>query len=58
MIHPLFQPKVIISANSAIEPGRVIEYKPLLDKAIELSEYKPEKCIIYQRTHEKVNVSY
>ena len=27
----------------------VIEYKPLLDKAIELAEHKPEKCIIYQR---------
>jgi len=32
-------PAVILSASCGIEPGRVIPYKPLLDKAIELSEH-------------------
>jgi propionyl-CoA synthetase len=27
----------------------VIEYKPLLDKAIDLSAHKPQSCIIFQR---------
>jgi propionyl-CoA synthetase len=43
------KPKVIISASGAKEVNKVIEYKPLLDKAIEEAGHKPEKCIIYQR---------
>ncbi|MHB1342746.1 MAG: propionyl-CoA synthetase [Thermoleophilia bacterium] len=43
------KPKVIVSASCGIEVTRVIEYKPLLDRAIELSESKPESCIILQR---------
>ncbi len=41
--------KLVLSASCGIEPNRIVEYKPLLDKAIELSSHKPEKCIIYQR---------
>jgi propionyl-CoA synthetase len=43
------QPKVIVSASCGIEPGRIVDYKPLLDKAIDLAGHKPEKCIIAQR---------
>ncbi|WP_455199438.1 propionyl-CoA synthetase [Kaarinaea lacus] len=43
------RPKVIMSASCGIEVQRVIEYKPLLDEAIELAEHKPEHCIIFQR---------
>jgi propionyl-CoA synthetase len=43
------KPRVVISASGAKEVNRVIEYKPLLDKAIEEAVHKPEKCIIYQR---------
>jgi propionyl-CoA synthetase len=42
-------PKVMVSASCGIEPARVVEYKPLLDRAIELSEHKPEHCVILQR---------
>ena len=42
-------PKAIVSASCGIEPNRVVEYKPLLDEAIELSKNKPECCIIFQR---------
>ncbi|WP_395727495.1 propionyl-CoA synthetase [Nakamurella sp.] len=42
-------PKVIVSASCGIEVQRVIEYKPLLDQAIEIAAHKPEKCIILQR---------
>lgn len=42
-------PKAIIASSCGIEPGRVVEYKPLLDGAIELSEHKPEICIVFQR---------
>lgn len=43
------QPKVMISASCGVEIKRVIEYKPLLDKAINLSSHKPQSCIIFQR---------
>jgi propionyl-CoA synthetase len=43
------QPKVIVSASCGIEPGRIVEYKPLLDNAIDLARHKPDKCIIVQR---------
>lgn len=44
------KPKVIISASCGIEGKKILAYKPLLDKAIELASYKPERCIIFQRT--------
>ncbi|MCG8427965.1 MAG: propionyl-CoA synthetase [Chromatiales bacterium] len=43
------KPKVIVSASCGIEGKRVIEYKPLLDEAIEISEHKPEKTVVFQR---------
>ena len=42
-------PKVIISASCGLEPGRIVEYKPLLDRAIALSPHKPDACLILQR---------
>lgn len=47
------KPRVIVSASCGIEVKRVIEYKPLLDKAIELAGHKPEKCVILQRPQAK-----
>jgi propionyl-CoA synthetase len=43
------KPKVIVSASCGIEPGRIVDYKPLLDNAIDLAAHKPGKCIIVQR---------
>jgi len=43
------KPVAIVSASCGIEPNRVIAYKPLLDRAMELSEHKPERCIVLQR---------
>ncbi len=42
-------PTVIVSASCGIEGKRVIEYKPLLDRAIELATHKPSSCVILQR---------
>jgi propionyl-CoA synthetase len=50
------RPKVIISATCGIEAGRIIPYKPLLDKAIELAAVKPERCIIVQRPQENASM--
>jgi propionyl-CoA synthetase len=43
------KPKLIISASCGIEGQRVVPYKPLLDRAIELAGHKVERCIIAQR---------
>jgi len=43
------QPRVIVSASCGIEPGKIVPYKPLLDAAIDLAQYKPTSCIIVQR---------
>ena len=43
------QPRLVVSASCGIEPGRVVEYKPLLEEALALSTAKPERCIILQR---------
>lgn len=45
-------PKTIVSASCGIEPNRIVLYKPLLDKAIELASHKLESCIILQRPEE------
>jgi propionyl-CoA synthetase len=43
------KPKLILSASCGIEPGRVVNYKPLLDQAIALAHAKPAACLILQR---------
>ena len=43
------QPKLILTASCGVEPGRIVEYKPLLDRAIDLAAHKPSTCIVLQR---------
>ena len=48
--------KIIVSASCGYEPGRVVEYKPLLNKALEIAKHKPNKCIIFQREKNKASL--
>ena len=43
------KPKVIVTASCGIEPTRTIEYKPLVDAAIEMSEHAVDRVVVYQR---------
>ncbi|HEX5770837.1 MAG TPA: propionyl-CoA synthetase [Nocardioidaceae bacterium] len=43
------QPKVVVSSSCGIEPSRLVEYKPMLDRALELATHKPGTCIVKQR---------
>jgi propionyl-CoA synthetase len=45
--------KLVISASCGIEPGRIVAYKPLLDKAIEMVTSRPENTIIVQREQQR-----
>lgn len=43
------KPKVILAASCGLEASRIIEYKPLVDEAIDLSDHKPSNTIVLQR---------
>jgi propionyl-CoA synthetase len=43
------RPRVILSASCGIETARVIPYKPLLDRALEIASHQPEHCVVLQR---------
>jgi propionyl-CoA synthetase len=42
-------PKVVVSASCGIEVSRIVEYKPILDRAIELAAHQPDRCVVVQR---------
>ncbi|XP_031334339.1 acyl-CoA synthetase short-chain family member 3, mitochondrial-like isoform X3 [Photinus pyralis] len=42
-------PKVVIAASCGVEPGKVINYKQMLNEAIKISSFKPRRCIILER---------
>ncbi|MEM7506445.1 MAG: AMP-binding protein, partial [Pseudomonadota bacterium] len=50
-------PKAILAASCGIEPGRVVEYKPLIDAAIEQATHKPELCVVFQRDQATASLS-
>jgi propionyl-CoA synthetase len=50
-------PKAIIAASCGLEPGRTIDYKPLLDGAIELATHKPDFCVILQRAQSPADLT-
>ena len=43
------KPKLVMSATCGIEVNRVLDYIPLLDKAIALAKHKPDACMILAR---------
>ena len=43
------QPKVVVSASCGIEPGRIVEYKPMLDRALEMAQHQPDAVVVLQR---------
>ncbi len=43
------KPKAILAASCGIEPNRIVEYKPLIDAAINLSDHEPQTVVILQR---------
>ncbi len=43
------RPRVVVTASCGIEGAKVLPYKPLLDRALELAEHAPEHCLVVQR---------
>ena len=51
------RPAAIIAASCGLEPGRVVQYKPLLDAAIDMADHKPGFCVILQRDQETARLT-
>lgn len=49
-------PKAILAGSCGLEPGRIVEYKTLLDGAIELAEHKPDFTVILQRPEKNADL--
>jgi propionyl-CoA synthetase len=43
------RPTVVVSASCGIEPARTVEYKPMLDAALDMATHAPAACVILQR---------
>jgi propionyl-CoA synthetase len=50
------RPSVIVMASCGIEPNRTVEYKPIVDRALELSEHKPDRVIVFQRQQQTADL--
>lgn len=52
------EPKVIMTASCGVEINKVIPYKPMVDKAIMDSRWKPEKVLVYQRSECRAELTH
>lgn len=43
------KPRLLLTASCGMEFDRVIAYKPLVDKALELATFKPDHVLLWQR---------
>ena len=50
------KPRLILSASCGIEVKVEVDYKALLDKAIDMASHKPETIVIYQRREKNVQL--
>ncbi|MDT8408446.1 MAG: propionyl-CoA synthetase [Wenzhouxiangellaceae bacterium] len=49
-------PVLMLSASCGIEGSRIIEYKPLLDKALDLAKHAPRHCLVFQREQRRAEL--
>ena len=43
------RPAAIVTASCGVEPSRIVEYKPMIDAALEVAEHAPPACVVVQR---------
>tara|TARA_Y100001970_G_scaffold291601_1_gene429400 strand:- start:226 stop:2124 length:1899 start_codon:yes stop_codon:yes gene_type:complete len=49
--------KILITASCGFEPGRTVEYRPLVDGALKLAKHNVEKVIFFQREGNEVELN-
>ena len=50
------RPKAIVFSSCGVEGGRVVEYAPLVNRALELTTHRPQFCIVAQRAQAKAEL--
>jgi propionyl-CoA synthetase len=50
------RPVVVVSASCGIEPSRVVPYKPMLDRALELTGERPRAVVVLQRPQQEAEM--
>jgi propionyl-CoA synthetase len=50
------RPKLVLSGSCGIEVDTVVEYKPLLDRALEKATHQPDGCVILQRPQSRAEL--
>ncbi|WP_020664714.1 propionyl-CoA synthetase [Amycolatopsis benzoatilytica] len=51
------KPKLILAASCGIEPTRIVEYKPIIDAALEATEHQPDHVVVFQREQARAELS-
>ncbi|HEX3828028.1 MAG TPA: propionyl-CoA synthetase [Sporichthyaceae bacterium] len=51
------EPVVVVAGSCGIEPTRIVEYKPMLDAALEMATHKPRSCVILQREQARATMN-
>ena len=49
--------KLLVTASCGFEPGRTVEYKPLVDEAVKQAQHKINKIILFQRKDHEVKLN-
>ena len=49
--------KILITASCGFEPGKTVEYRPLVDGALKLAKHKIEKIIFFQRKGHEIKLN-
>ena len=49
-------PKVIVAASCGLEPNRIVEYKPIIDAALEKADHSPNATIFFQREQARADL--
>ncbi len=49
--------KILVTASCGFEPGRTVEYRPLVDGALKLAKHKLDKVIFYQRKDYEIKLN-
>ncbi len=49
--------KILITASCGFEPGRTVDYRPLVDGALKLAKHKVKKVILFQRKDHEVKLN-
>ena len=48
--------KLILTSSCGIEPGRIVEYQPLINEAVKIAKHKPDVSVLFQREQKQIEL--